>query len=164
MTTIDRFGFAQDSPIERPECVLDPAVYEARLATIRDYYKDDHYATIATGIAIDDALPGWAQVSAPIVRGILNAKGGVMGGALYTLGDYASAVADYEEGYINMGVDSHMQFVHLAKGERLIATAIATYRSRQLGFYRVRVEDDLGTLVAVGSFTGMRKPKEELQP
>ncbi|MBQ9001968.1 MAG: PaaI family thioesterase, partial [Eggerthellaceae bacterium] len=107
---------------------------------------------------IDEAQPGYATVSMRNRALVQNAKGGVMGGALYTLADFAASIADYEAGYMNMSIDSHMQFVHVAKGKRLVATAIAEYRGRTMGYIRIRVEDDLGTLVATSSFTSMHVP------
>ena len=155
---IDKFGTALDEPIATPETPLSKEEKAARLKEIRDYYKDDLYATEATGLVIDDAVPGWAQVSMDIVPRVLNAKGGVMGGAMFTMADFAASIADYQAGWMNMSIDSQMQFIHLAKGTRLIATAIAEYRGRSVGYYRIRIEDDLGTLVATSSFTCMHRP------
>ena len=155
---IDRFGNAIDDEISRPTTPLDAVEKAQRLKRIRDYYKDDIFATQAAGIRIDDAVPGWAQVSMDIEPRVLNAKGGVMGGALFTMADYATSIADYQDGYINMSISSSMQFVHVAKGSSLVATSIAEYRGRTMGYYRVRVEDDLGTLVATATFTSMRQP------
>lgn len=155
---IDKHGFAVDEPIAVPDTGLSPTEKAERLADIRAYYADDLYATEATGLRIDDAEPGWAIVSMDIQPRVTNAKGGVMGGALFTMADFAASIADYELGYINMSIDSSMQFVHGARGSRLIATAIATYRGRSIGYYRIRVEDDLGTLVATSTFTCMHRP------
>ena len=155
---IDKHGYAADDPIPTPQTQLDVLEKAQRLEEIRDYYKDDLFATQAAGIRIDDAAPGWAKVSMEIAPHVLNAKGGVMGGAMFTMADFAASIADYQPGYMNMSVDSHMQFVHVARGSRLTATAIAEYRGRQMGYYRIRVEDDLGTLVATSSFTCMHQP------
>ena len=155
---IDSFGYAKDEPLQRPASILLDNEAQKRLEDIRSYYRRDIFATEATGIHIDDALPGWAQVSMDIAPHVLNAKGTVMGGALFTMADFAASIADYEEGMINMSIDSNMQFVHVAKGARLTASALATYRGRTVGFYRIRIEDELGTLVATSSFTCMHRP------
>lgn len=155
---IDAYGFAIDDAFETPDTGIEPETKAQRLQDIRDYYQGDLFATEAADIRIDDAEPGWARVSMAIRPEVLNAKGSVMGGALYTMADFAASIADYEEGFVNMSVDSHMQFLRPAFGTTLIATAICTGRGRSIGYYRIRVEDDAGRPVATSTFTCMRKP------
>ena len=132
----------------------DPMHYEQAKA----YFEGDLFATEATGILIDEAQPGYATVSMRNRALVQNAKGGVMGGALYTLADFAASIADWMPDEMNTTVDGSIQYVSLAKGSMLYANARCEHRGRTIGYYRVRVTDDLDTLVAVASFTLMHRP------
>ena len=128
------------------------------LQAVRTYFADDLFATEAVGIRIDEARPGFARVSMDIAPRHLNAKGGVMGGAMYTLGDFATSIADYVPGEMNASVDSAMHFISVPKGATLSAVATAERRGKTMGFYRVDILDEDGTLVASGSFTSFHRP------
>lgn len=123
------------------------------LESARCYFSKDLFATETTGIRIDEVHSDHTVCSLEIGPGHLNAKGGVMGGVLYTLGDFSASIADWYPGKIAATVDSQMQFLHLAKGSRLIATATVERNGRAMAFYRVTIEDELGTKVAIGSYT-----------
>ena len=78
----------------------------------------------------------------------LNEKGGVMGGAIFSLGDFAIVVAATVGAPDTVSVAFNVNFMSAPKGGRLIATADEDKRGRTLGFYDCLIEDDLGTPVA----------------
>lgn len=125
---------------------------------VRDFFGLDTFAMETTGIAIEDAKPGEATVTLDWTERHSNAKGGVMGGVLFTMADLAASIADWKEGEINMTVDASMQYLHGAEDGRLTAVARAQRIGRTIGFYRVDITDGTGTLVAQGSFTYMHRP------
>ena len=59
---------------------------------VRDFFKNDVYATGTTGIEIVEARPGYAKVSLQVDARHMNAAGRVMGAVYYTLADFAFAV------------------------------------------------------------------------
>lgn len=135
-----------------------------RLERVRAYYAEDLFAVEAAGITIDEARQGASVVSMQVRPIHRNAKGGIMGGALFTMADFASSVADWQPDQVNMTVDSSMQFLSGLKGTRCIATATAERRGRTMGFYRVHIEDDLGTKLAIGTFTYLHRPRQQHRP
>lgn len=127
------------------------------LEETRAYFSGDHYATLQCGATIDEIAPGRAVCSCTIERHHRNAMNNVMGGAIFTLADFACAVASNEAGrQPSVTVSSTVEFIGSAKGERLIATCEADRSGRRLGFYTTRVEDECGTLVALVTATCMR--------
>ena len=85
-----------------------------------------------------------------------NAMGAVMGGAVFTLADFALAVASNFSQPPSVTVSSSIEFVSAPKGARLVATCLQDRAGRRLGFYTTRVEDERGTLVALVQATCMR--------
>ena len=82
-----------------------------------------------------------------------NALGIPMGGAIFTLADFAFAVA------ANQGRDvvtqaSQITFLKAAQGKRLIAEARQVKDGKRVCFYEVKVNDDLGTEVAFVTING----------
>ncbi len=124
--------------------------------TVRAFFDGDHFATRQCEATIDEAAPGHAVCSFSIKRHHRNAMGNVMGGAIFTLADLACAVASNVGQPPSVTVTSNVEFISGAKGERLVATCSADRSGRRLGFYSTRVEDELGTLVAIVTATCMR--------
>ena len=80
-----------------------------------------------------------------------------MGGAIFTLADFALAVACNMGENPTVAVSNTIEFFSVAKGGRLIATADADKSGRSMGFYTVDVADDLGTKVARMTATCFRR-------
>lgn len=129
----------------------------ASLEEIRSFFSEDKFATEACKAVITEARKGFAICECTIEPIHLNAHGGVMGGALFTLADFALAVASNVGEAPTVSVMNAIEFVSGAKGAKLIATCEADKTGRSLGFYRVRIEDDLGTLVATMTATCFRR-------
>ncbi len=123
---------------------------------MRKRFADDKFATCATGAVIDNVEPDCAQVSLEISDKHCNASGGVMGGAIFTLADFAFAVASNQEDMLTVSVSSTIQFIGKAQGRRLIASAKPDKIGRSMCFYTIKVVDELDTLVAIVSITGKR--------
>ena len=77
-----------------------------------------------------------------------NAMGNVMGGAIFTLADFALAIACNIGEEPTVSVDSSISFLRSTKGAKLTATAVCDKPGRHLGFYTILVEDDLGKAIA----------------
>lgn len=63
------------------------------LEEIRRRFQEDHFATDAAGAQIDCAEPGRAVCSLTLEEKHMNGIGVPMGGAVFTLADFACAVA-----------------------------------------------------------------------
>lgn len=124
---------------------------------IRDFFAHDLFAYEACGCRIVEASHGHAVTAfdiAPIHR---NAMGAVMGGAIFTLADYALAVACNIGEKPTVSVSNSIEFLSGARGSRLIATCDVDKSGRSLGFYTVDIRDELGTQVARMTATCFRR-------
>ena len=121
---------------------------------LREFFKDDIFATDA-GCVIDDVGEGFSVCSMPVEAKHKNARGGVMGGAIFTLADFAFAVAANAGGVPTVSVSANTMFMKGAKGTRLIARATLIHNGRTTCAASVRVTDDLGTNIAEVSLTGV---------
>ena len=127
------------------------------LQKARDYFKGDVFASTTTGIEIDAAEPGYAKVSLTIEPKHLNALGMVMGGAIFTMADYAFAIASNVGDETVVTINSQISYLGTTKGKRLIAEAKPLKNGRSTCVYTIDVEDDLGTQVANIQVTGFKK-------
>lgn len=119
------------------------------LEKIRNRFKNDHFATDATGIVIDSAEPGKAVCSMTLEERHMNENNVPMGGAVFTLADFVCAIA--ANGYSEKNTVSQnvsITFLSPAKGKRLIAEASCLRKGRTTALYTADVRDELGTYVA----------------
>ncbi len=139
---------------------IDTADTERRLfmpdlEEIRSRFRNDHFATDATGVVIDSAEPGKAVCSLTLEERHMNGNNVPMGGAVFTLADIACAVA--ANGYfekITVSQQASITFLSPAKGKRLIAEASCLRSGRTTALYMVDVKDELGTYVAHATMNG----------
>ena len=125
----------------------------------RKIFSKDLYATELSGIEIDEIGKDYAKCSMKLTEKHKNAYGGVMGGAIYTLADFAFAVAsNYEKEQATVSLVGQANFMSATKGEVLFATAKLLKDGNRNSFYEVTVTDDLEKLIAVVSFTGAHVP------
>ena len=111
--------------------------YEETLANIQKEYAGDHFATNAGCITTDAGGAGH-----------MNAHGAVMGGAIFTLADFAFAVACNYAGVPSVAIECNIRYYAATKGKKLIATAKTDKEGHTLGHYTVEIEDDLGKKIA----------------
>lgn len=122
------------------------------------FSTEDLFARHA-GIELVDVGPGWAQTSMKIQPFHFNAAGTVHGGAIFTLADFAFAVASNSHGTLAMGINTSVSFVKAATGGTLYAEAKEQSKGPKLASYSVMVTDDAGDVVAI--FQGMVYRKKE---
>lgn len=120
----------------------------ASLEQVQRIFSNDRFATETTGCRIVEAGPGHAVCELDVCERHLNEKGGVMGGAIFTLADFACAVASNIGEEPTVSVAFSIQYLSAVKGKRLIATADAQKNGRTLGFYDCMVRDDHGRDIA----------------
>ncbi|NJE80450.1 PaaI family thioesterase [Olsenella sp. SW781] len=128
---------------------------DAPLEEVQRVFRNDRFATDACGCRVVEASRGHAVCEFDITPGHRNEKGGVMGGAIFTVADLAFAVASNVGEPVTVSVSSSIEFMSAAKGEKLIATADVDKNGRTLGFYNCLVTDELGTPVARVTQTAM---------
>lgn len=119
------------------------------LDQIRACFSGDRFATETTGITIQAAEPNHAICNLPLRPGLLNANGTPMGGAIFTLADFAFAVAaNGHSTSVTVSQHASITFLAPARGQTLIAEASCIKAGRRTCLYQVEVKDDIGTYVA----------------
>lgn len=121
----------------------------------RKVFAGDRYAAL-TGITIDAAGSDEATCSLTLDDHHLNARGVAMGGVLFTLADFAAAVAASKD-LCWVSLDSSIHFLAPATGSGLTAHCIALKKGRTTALYQttVRRSDD-GKTVAIAETTMIR--------
>lgn len=122
---------------------------------IRRRFKNDHFAMETTGITIDSAEPGKAVCSLTLEERHMNENKVPMGGAVFTLADFACAIA--ANGYSDKKTVSQqvsITFLSPAKGIRLTAEAACLREGRTTALYTVDIRDEMDTYVAHATVNG----------
>lgn len=126
-----------------------------RLEEARELFAKDIYATELTGAVIEETTEDYARCSMKLTDRHRNAYGGIMGGAIYTLADFAFAVAsNFGKEKATVSLVGEASFLSMSKGSVLYAEAKLIKDGRTNCFYDVFITDDLGKDIAVVSFTG----------
>lgn len=125
----------------------------------REIFSKDLYATELSGAVIEEIGENYAKCSMKLTEKHKNAYGGIMGGAIYTLADFAFAVAsNYGKECATVSLVGTASFMAVTSGSELFAEARLLKDGKRNSFFEVTVTDDLGKLIAVVSFTGAHVP------
>lgn len=120
------------------------------------FRENDHFARHC-GIELLDVSPGAAKVRMVVQSFHLNGAKTVHGGALFTLADFAFAVAVNSRGQLALAINTSMSFINPAFNGTLFAQAKEVSSNRRLGVYQVDIHDDQGQLIAQFQGTAYRK-------
>ena len=121
---------------------------------LNERFRADRFAAQA-GVEIREAEPGRALCAMPLRPCHMNANGAPMGGAIFTLADFAYAVAS--NGFTDRIIVSQqvaITFLAPARGTELLAEARSLKDGRTTCLYAVDVRDELGTYVAHATVNG----------
>ena len=130
----------------------------------RDIFCHDRYATETTGIVIDHVGEHEATCSLTVGEQHCNARGVAMGGVLFTLADFSSAIAanspDFIEGNSELHWVSLNASIHYLSptplGASLIATSKALKHGHSIALYQTIIESpDNGKRYAIVETTMM---------
>ncbi len=128
-----------------------------KIDEIRQRFRLDRFATECAGAEVAEAEPGRSVCRLTLRPEHMNGNNVPMGGVVFTLADFAFAVAvnGYAED-ITVTQGGNISFLAPAKGKELIATATCVKSGRSTSLFEVRVTDELGTFVAHMTITGYR--------
>ena len=129
---------------------------------IKEFFSANDLFATHTGIELVDVGTGWAKARMKIEPFHLNGARTVHGGAIFTLADFAFAVASNSHGTLAMGINTSVSFVKAALKGTLYAEAQEQSRSAKLATYSAIVTDDAGDIVAI--FQGMVYRKKDSLP
>lgn len=120
----------------------------------RRFFEGDRYAVEVTGVKIDKADDCYSMCSLELDERHYGAHGQVMGGVMFTLADFAFAVATNTPESFTATADSHISYLTSSKGKKLFAECQKIREGKKLCFYEITIADDLGIKIAVVSTTG----------
>ena len=121
----------------------------------REYFSKDRFAT-ENGIALDEVDATHAVASLTVDSRHKNAFGGVMGGAIFTLADFAFAALTNDRERVTVAQQVSINYFSQPKGARLVATARYRKDGRNSCVVNVDVVDDSGREIAQFVGTGFK--------
>ena len=121
-----------------------------------EIFKNDLFATQTTGIEIEEVGKDYAKCSLKIDDRHRNANGLAMGGAIFTLADFAFAIASNIETYNAVSLSSTIEYMRAVGDGTIYAEARCRKDGRRVCFYEIVVSDENGKTIAVVSSSGFR--------
>lgn len=112
------------------------------------FFRSDTFASQQAGCRIIEGWRGHGVAEMEIRPFHLNAEGYVMGGAVFTLADYAFAAAAMCGQAAAVSLASTIEFMKATQGSKLTATCDIDRSGRRVGFYTIEVTDDEGERIA----------------
>jgi acyl-CoA thioesterase len=126
---------------------------------IKKYFFNDRYARLSK-IEIVDVKEGYCKVKMDIEDMHLNALNILHGGAIFTLADFAFAVASNSRGRTAVSINASITYFKPPKGKIVFAETEEINLGNKLATYQIKVFDDLGTKVALFTGTVFRTNQE----
>ena len=126
------------------------------LERARKVFMTTTYATKQTGCVIDAVGPGYARCSLTLGAEHMNSLGVPMGGAVFTLADFAFGVASNFDRDVFVSRSAQIHFLAPAAGRVLYAEAREIRSGRRTCLFSVTVTDDVGTNVAYVTVSGSK--------
>ena len=126
------------------------------LERAREFFRNDHYATDATGIIIEKAEDGYSEISLEIDLRHKNGIGQVMGAVYSTMVDFSFAIASNFDRPMTVTLQSSITFMNACRGSILYASCRRNNEGGRTCFYDVRVSDNKGTEIVQATVTGYK--------
>jgi acyl-CoA thioesterase len=121
-------------------------------------FKKDNFARTC-GIEIVEVREGFAKCTMEVTIGHLNGIGILMGGALFTLGDFTFSLAANSHGIIAVTHDASITYIRKCSGGTVTAIATEISRNDKSSCYSVKITNDEDEIIAAinGTASFMRK-------
>jgi len=124
---------------------------------IKEFFqKRDQFAKYV-GIELVEAAKGKAKVRLKIKEHHLNGVNLVHGGAIFSLADFAFAVASNSHGTMALGINANISYVKSAEDGILTAEAFEVARNSKLATYQINITNEKDELIAIFQGTVYRK-------
>lgn len=129
---------------------------QEKLTKLNDRFAKDLFVHDSLGAYITEVREGYAKCEMQILASHCNAIGIPMGGVLFTLADFAFAVAANQDDKTVVTQAAQITFLTPATGKTLIAEAKLIRAGSMTSFYKIFISDDHGTEVAFATANGYR--------
>ena len=122
---------------------------------LRNFFSNDRVAT-HMGCRIVEADSLHSIVEIDIEEKHYNGNNCVQGGVMFTLADFACAVAANAEEIAFVSADGNISFLNAATGKKLTCQATVIRKGKTLAFCAAEITDETEKLLATASFTMCR--------
>jgi acyl-CoA thioesterase len=126
---------------------------------IRKFFKGDKLAE-HLGIELVEVSRGGAVARMKVQDEHLNGIGTVHGGAIFTLADFAFAVAANSHGRVTVAINVSISYMKAATSGTLTAIAKEISLNPKIASYTVNIYDDQDELIAIFQGMAYRKRQE----
>lgn len=126
---------------------------------IKEFSENDRFAK-QIGIELVEVSKGRAKAKMKITDIHLNAVNTVHGGAIFSLADYAFAIAANTHGNISVALNVNISFLKAVSEGTLFAEAEEVSINPKIATYNIRVLNEHNELIA--TFQGMAYRKERV--
>lgn len=113
----------------------------------KEYFKGDKYAMI-TGVELEELTDEYSLASLVLSDIHKNANGGIMGGAIFTLADFAFAVLSNQIHMPTVAQQVSVNYLGAPKGDKMFAKAVCKKDGSRTIVINVDVTDDTGRDIA----------------
>lgn len=121
----------------------------------RNHFKQDKFAT-EMGAKIEELTDDYAICTLELTDAHKNAYGGVMGGVMFTLADFAFAVMSNHIHSLTVAQNVNITYLSAPKGNKLIAKATCRKSGKTTSIVNVDVSDDTGRDIVQFTGTGFK--------
>ena len=136
---------------------MDNGIVMDNLEQAQAFFRQDRFAT-DSGMTVEDASAGRSVIRLALTEAHRNAVGGVMGGVILAMADFACAVAsNFGTGtgqYVS--ADAHVSFLRPCRGGIITAEAVCLKSGEKLSFFEVLIRDEQDVPLAKAAFTMCR--------
>lgn len=121
----------------------------------RNHFKQDKFAT-EMGAKIEELTDDYAICTLELTDAHKNAYGGVMGGVMFTLADFAFAVMSNHIHSLTVAQNVNITYLSAPKGNKLIAKATCRKSGKTTSIVNVDISDDTGRDIVQFTGTGFK--------
>lgn len=126
------------------------------LERAKEIFSGDKFATDVTGIEILEVGEHYAKCKLDVDRKHKNAVDMIMGGVIFTLGDFTFAVASNMGELTTITQTAQVNYLASSKGSEIFAEAHCIKDGRKTCYYEVDVKDDTDKLLAKIGINGFK--------
>ena len=121
----------------------------------RAYFEADRFA-VENGMVLEELGDGYSVCTVELSARHRNANNEVMGGAIFTLADFAFAAAANHRHRLTVAQQVSVNYLSGTRGTKLTARAECKKDGRSSCVYNIDVTDDLGRSIAQVVTTGFK--------
>ena len=121
----------------------------------RAYFAADRFA-VENGMVLEELGDGYSVCTVELSARHRNANNEVMGGAIFTLADFAFAAAANHRHRLTVAQQVSVNYLSGTRGTKLTARAECKKDGRSSCVYNIDVTDDLGRSIAQVVTTGFK--------